>query len=78
MSLSPEAHNGLLAMAASLTLPNFTAPLVLQLGGGEVSSRRLALLCAVAQTGSISGASKRIGMTYKAAWDAIEAMNNLA
>ncbi|MEW6445739.1 MAG: TOBE domain-containing protein [Pseudomonadota bacterium] len=50
----------------------------LQLGEGEVSARRLALLAAVAETGSISGAAKRIGMTYKAAWDAVEAMNNLA
>ncbi len=29
-------------------------------------------------TGSISGAAKAIGMTYKAAWDAIDAINNLA
>ncbi len=56
----------------------FTAPLVLQLGGGEVSARRLALLAGVAETGSISGAARHVGMTYKAAWDAIEAMNNLA
>jgi molybdate transport system regulatory protein len=70
MSLSPEEHNG--------WLPCFAAPLVLQLGEGEVSARRLALLSAVAATGSISGAAKQIGMTYKAAWDAIEAINNLA
>ena len=56
----------------------FAAPLVLQLGGGEVSARRLALLAGVAETGSISGAARHVGMTYKAAWDAIEAMNNLA
>ncbi|MFZ5579030.1 MAG: TOBE domain-containing protein [Pseudomonadota bacterium] len=70
MSLSPKTHNELLS--------GFAAPLVLQLGEGEVSARRLALLAAVAETGSISGAAKRIGMTYKAAWDAVEAMNNLA
>jgi molybdate transport system regulatory protein len=56
----------------------FVAPLVLQLGKGEVSARRLSLLSALAETGSISGAAKHIGMTYKAAWDAIEVMNNLA
>lgn len=56
----------------------FAAPLVLQLGGGEVSARRLALLAGVAETGSISGAARHVGMTYKAAWDAIEAINNLA
>ncbi len=68
MTISPEEHN-----AAS-----FTAPLILQLGGGEVSARRLALLEAVAKAGSISQAAKQVGMTYKAAWDAVDAMNNLA
>ncbi len=57
---------------------SFAAPLVLQIGGGEVSARRLALLAGVASSGSISGAARQVGMTYKAAWDAIEAMNNLA
>ena len=70
MSSSRKVHNE--------ALSTFAAPLVLQLGGGEVSARRLSLLSAVAESGSISGAAKRIGMTYKAAWDAIEAMNNLA
>jgi len=45
---------------------------------GEISPRRLALLKAIAESGSISGAAKAIGMTYKAAWDAVDAMNNLA
>lgn len=71
MPLSPEQYIDPLAEA-------FAAPLVLQLGGGEVSARRLALLAGVAETGSISGAARHVGMTYKAAWDAIEAMNNLA
>ncbi|MFZ5537723.1 MAG: TOBE domain-containing protein [Pseudomonadota bacterium] len=71
MSSSPGQHIAPLAEA-------FAAPLVLQLGGGEVSARRLALLSAVAEAGSISGAARKVGMTYKAAWDAIEAMNNLA
>ncbi|AME26228.1 MULTISPECIES: TOBE domain-containing protein [Burkholderiaceae] len=39
---------------------------------------RIALLAAVRQTGSITGAAKAVGMSYKAAWDAIDAMNNLA
>ncbi|MGC8854994.1 MAG: TOBE domain-containing protein [Halothiobacillaceae bacterium] len=71
MPLLPRQHIDALNEA-------FAAPLVLQLGGGEVSARRLALLSAVAETGSISGAARKVGMTYKAAWDAIEAMNNLA
>ncbi|SAL24678.1 ModE family transcriptional regulator [Caballeronia sordidicola] len=39
---------------------------------------RIALLSAIQQTGSITGAAKAVGMSYKAAWDAIDAMNNLA
>jgi molybdate transport system regulatory protein len=39
---------------------------------------RVALLVQVGQTGSITAAAKAAGMSYKGAWDAIEAMNNLA
>lgn len=56
----------------------FAGSLGLKLGEGEISDRRLRLLAAVGQTGSISGAARAIGMTYKAAWDAIDAINNLA
>lgn len=43
--------------------------------GGE---QRIALLARIAECGSITQAAKAIGMSYKAAWDAIDAMNNLA
>ena len=43
--------------------------------GGE---QRIALLASIAECGSISQAAKAIGMSYKAAWDAIDSMNNLA
>ena len=39
---------------------------------------RMALLAAIGETGSITGAAKAVGMSYKGAWDAIDAMNNLA
>jgi molybdate transport system regulatory protein len=39
---------------------------------------RIALLAAIHRTGSITGAAKAVGMSYKAAWDAIDTMNNLA
>jgi molybdate transport system regulatory protein len=39
---------------------------------------RIALLAEIAATGSISQAAKGLGMSYKGAWDAIDAMNNLA
>ena len=38
---------------------------------------RIRLLEAVARAGSISGAARAIGITYKAAWDALDAVNNL-
>jgi len=44
------------------------------LGGAS----RIALLAAVRDTGSITGAAKAVGMSYKAAWDAVDTMNNLA
>jgi len=39
---------------------------------------RIALLAQVAECGSITQAAKNIKMSYKAAWDAIDLMNNLA
>jgi molybdate transport system regulatory protein len=39
---------------------------------------RVELLAAIARTGSISQAAKALGVSYKGAWDAIDAMNNLA
>jgi molybdate transport system regulatory protein len=45
-----------------------------KLGGQD----RVELLAAVAEQGSITGAAKAVKMSYKGAWDAIEAMNNLA
>jgi molybdate transport system regulatory protein len=39
---------------------------------------RVELLAAIARTGSISQAAKALGISYKGAWDAIDAMNNLA
>ncbi|KWH08803.1 molybdenum-dependent transcriptional regulator [Burkholderia territorii] len=39
---------------------------------------RIALLAAIGDTGSITRAAKAVGLSYKAAWDAIDTMNNLA
>lgn len=41
-------------------------------------SGRIDLLRRIAECGSISQAAKSMGMSYKAAWDAVDAMNNLA
>lgn len=46
-------------------------------GGARVSLERAALIEAVAELGSISAAARRLGLSYRAAWDAVQAMNNL-
>ena len=48
--------------------------------GGEnlAGTSRMALLAQIAQSGSITQAAKAVKMSYKAAWDAIDTMNNLA
>ena len=40
--------------------------------------KRLALLEQIAEQGSITRAAKAAGLSYKAAWDAIDALNNLS
>lgn len=53
--------------------------LSLDAAAGELASaRRIRLLEAIAVEGSITRAAKAVPMSYKAAWDAIDAMNNLA
>jgi molybdate transport system regulatory protein len=47
-------------------------------GAALGGSQRIALLRAVADEGSITHAAKACGISYKAAWDAIDAMNTLA
>jgi molybdate transport system regulatory protein len=42
------------------------------------NARRMALLAAIGEEGSITAAAKKVGLSYKAAWDAVDAMNNLA
>ncbi len=47
-------------------------------GEAFLGSGRVRLLSAIDETGSISAAARSLGMSYKAAWQAVEAMNNLA
>ena len=47
-------------------------------GHGYLGAGRIALLERIGATGSIAQAARSMGMSYKAAWDAVEAMNNLA
>lgn len=46
--------------------------------GGFLGDTRIRLLEAIAAHGSISQAAKAVPLSYKAAWDAVDAMNNLS
>ncbi|MEJ2609261.1 MAG: TOBE domain-containing protein [Candidatus Thiodiazotropha sp.] len=46
--------------------------------GNFLGDTRIKLLEAIVKHGSISQAAKAVPLSYKAAWDAIDAMNNLA
>lgn len=46
--------------------------------GAFLGNTRIRLLEAIDQSGSISQAAKLVPLSYKAAWDAVDAMNNLA
>jgi molybdate transport system regulatory protein len=55
-----------------------TAAVTLRRGdGGRVGADRIALLQAVGELGSIRAAAARLGLSYKGAWDAVQALNNL-
>ena len=45
-------------------------------GVSFLGDRRVALLEAIAEHGSISAAARAVGMSYKGAWDAVDALNN--
>lgn len=46
--------------------------------GSFLGDTRVRLLEAIAEHGSISQAAQHVPLSYKAAWDAVDAMNNLA
>jgi molybdate transport system regulatory protein len=54
---------------ASLSLRRGSAP--------RVALERAALVEAVGELGSITAAAKKMGLSYKGAWDAVQALNNL-
>lgn len=59
-----------MAISSNLTLELFNQPFLLE--------KRIELLLAIKHTGSINKAAKEVPMSYKSAWEAIEAMNNLS
>lgn len=59
--------------------PRWLGKLELQTERGPVlGDVRIRLLEAIAETGSISKAAPLVPLSYKGAWDAVDAMNNLA
>src|SRR3954463_4219294 len=46
--------------------------------GNFLGDTRIRLLERIAEHGSISQAAKAVPLSYKAAWDALDAMNNLS
>jgi len=47
-------------------------------GRGVSRADRIGLLEAIDRCGSITGAARAVGISYKTAWDAVDAMNNAA
>ena len=47
-------------------------------GQKYVGADRIALLESIDRLGSITAAAKDVGLSYKAAWDSVDAMNNVA
>jgi molybdate transport system regulatory protein len=70
MTAPRRSRHNRLALQGGLTLLHGGRPL----GGPE----RFALLRAVAAVGSITHAAKAVGLSYKGAWEAIDAMNSAA
>ena len=67
---TPRGADGVVSIAATLSMRRADRALV----GGN----RIDLLEAVDRCGSISGAAREVGISYKTAWDAVDAMNNAA
>lgn len=58
-------------------MSDLSASLTFRKGPSRVSLERVALLEAVDELGSITAAAKRLGLSYRAAWDSLQALNNL-
>src|SRR4249919_443570 len=65
----PFSRASIMTIEATVTLRSENVP--------NVGRDRIRLLQAVAREGSITAGAKAVGLTYKAAWDALDAMANL-
>ena len=50
----------------------------IDLPGGRIGPGKIALLEAIAREGSISAAGRALGMSYRRAWELVDALNKLA
>lgn len=67
------------APATGQPTPELSGSIWFRSGGQDWGSRkRMALLEAIDQEGSITAAAKKVGLSYKGAWDAVDTMNNVA
>ncbi|MYM62496.1 TOBE domain-containing protein [Pseudomaricurvus sp. HS19] len=72
----PPATGQIVATGASASL---SASLTLAgQGHNQLAAEQVRLLEAIQTAGSISGAARIIGVSYKTAWDRIDTMNNMA
>ena len=56
-----------------------TSPLTFEISGEPfLLEKRIRLLHAIEEHGSISKAAKAVPMSYKSAWEAVDAMNSLS
>lgn len=79
--LSNPGHKLTLGAMASTPIPTLELTTSLTLRSQQQNwgtERRMALLAAIGTEGSISAAARKVGLSYKAAWDAVDTMNNLA
>ncbi|WP_395673887.1 TOBE domain-containing protein [Phenylobacterium sp.] len=60
-----------------MTAGTLTAALSFARDGSRAGTERMALLEAIGELGSIRAAAARLGLSYKGAWDAVKALNNL-
>ena len=71
-----QAHPDSLSPVPGSAAP--AQPALLQALGHSLSDRRLQVLRALGECGSISQAARAVGVSYKAAWQAIDTLSNLA
>lgn len=72
-------HRSSMAPPSSDSSIHLGGSIWMKVGSENLGGRgRIELLGLIAEKGSITQAAKAIGMSYKAAWDAVNTMNNLA